>query len=189
MEGTVYGDYGASINDLFRNKIIGKTVKSISGATCGSDEIWFYFTDGTSMRMYHEQNCCECVEVEDVCGDINDLIGHKILDAEERTNSDGRGKSEWDSSFTWTFYAFRTDNGYVDIRWYGSSNGYYSERVSIEYFGQQDVSDEISQYEDMFCKKCRLFDGYDICTVKKNFGAITEKTILSCVVNKYFEEE
>lgn len=114
-------------NDFFKDECIGKTIVEIRGANKGSDHISFLFSDGSCFKMYHPQECCETVEVEDICGDINDLLNIPLLGAEVSVNND-------DESAIWTFYKFHTQKGYVDIRWYGTSNGYYSEEVEIRYF-------------------------------------------------------
>jgi hypothetical protein len=80
--------------------------------------------------MFHERDCCEQVFLDDVIGDIDDLLNNPILIAEVSTNRDNP-KNEYDESCTWTFYKIATINGYVDLRWYGTSNGYYSEEVDF----------------------------------------------------------
>lgn len=112
-------------------ELVGKTILDIQGLEKGSDEVVFVCSDGSNYKMYHSQDCCETVDIDDVIGDVKDLIGSEIVIAEENSNSEGNPKEKYDDSFTWTFYKLATKKGYVDIRWYGSSNGYYSERVDF----------------------------------------------------------
>lgn len=96
------------------------------------EEIVFETVGGETFALLHIQDCCESVRVEDVCGDLNDLVGSPILMAEEVSNEDHLGALEQSfSSFTWTFYKLATIKGYVTIRFYGTSNGYYSEGVDF----------------------------------------------------------
>lgn len=116
------------------NVLVGKTLASISG-NAGDDEMMFTTTDGEKYRMFHYQDCCEYVRIEDIDGDLSDLIGVPILVAEEVTNEDESPFADDccpPESFTWTFYKFATVKGYVTIRWLGTSNGYYSESVDFE---------------------------------------------------------
>ena len=106
--------------------------KTLNAVVVFSDELIVFMTDDYTYIMAHEQDCCESVTIDDVCGDLADIIGDPITVAEE-LHSDKilPAKSEWDESFTWTFYKLATRSGYVDIKWYGTSNGYYSERVYL----------------------------------------------------------
>lgn len=112
--------------------LIGQTMASVENRD--NYEIVFSTIWGKEYKLYHDQDCCEHVSIEDICGDLNDLVGSPITLAEESTNRESpvpEGYSAEDNSFTWTFYRFATAKGLVTIRWYGSSNGYYSERVSF----------------------------------------------------------
>jgi len=108
---------------------------SMKGATLehiyvdkNKDEIYFQSAD-KQWAMWHEQECCESVVIEDISGDINDLLGSPLLVAEKYTK-DG-WDNDGDHTHTYTFYRLGTAKGFVDIRWYGGSNGYYSEEVEF----------------------------------------------------------
>ncbi len=128
------------------DQIIGKTIFHIEKIGV-ENEIVFHCTDGTSYKMYHSQDCCESVYLEDINGDLNDLIGTPIVTAYESTSRelseleklrqveaalDGDEEYDSDRSFTWTFYRLSTMKGTVVLRWYGTSNGYYSETATVE---------------------------------------------------------
>ncbi len=99
------------------------------------EEIRFYLSEFIYYKMFHSQDCCEDVTIEDISGDLKNLCNSEILIANEVIseceNPEGVKAPEFQDSFTWTFYKLATIKGYVDIRWYGESNGYYSESVDL----------------------------------------------------------
>lgn len=97
------------------------------------DEMRFDMEDGRSYLLYHNQDCCEGVYIEDICGDLKHLIGYRVEMAEETSNGETETASGCER---WTFYKLATINGYVTIRWYGESNGYYGVEVSFAEIAQ-----------------------------------------------------
>ena len=124
------------------SELIGKTFSSVERE--GDHQITFRCTDGDVFVMEHNQDCCELVTIDDVIGDLSDLVGSPIVEASKESNKDLPGKEPdgWNDSYTWTFYKIGSQKGFVTIRWYGESNGYYSEEVSLnkngERWGEQD---------------------------------------------------
>jgi len=116
--------------------IVGKVINTIDRA---DRVISFNCSDGTKYSMWHAQDCCEDVYVESITGDLENIVEVPILDAYCSTSTENqlevsekiKTDQKWNESFTWSFYTIRTLKGTVTIRWYGSSNGYYSESVEF----------------------------------------------------------
>ncbi len=132
------------------SELIGKTIINIQRE---NEELIFFCEDGSKYKMYHDQDCCESVTIDDINGDLSDLVGSPIILAKESTSTELSEKQlaekekqkieegddyhdYGDESFLWTFYKLATIKGYVDIRWYGTSNGYYSETVQFDKAGK-----------------------------------------------------
>ena len=109
--------------------MIGKVFTSVT-----QDGYEMVFANETEkFRFFHYQDCCESVYIESIVGDLSDLEGEPLLIAEEVSSETEQINDNCSDSCTWTFYKFATRKGYVDVRWLGESNGYYSESVDLEY--------------------------------------------------------
>jgi hypothetical protein len=118
------------------SELVGKTLTKVE-VDQSKEKISFFTDDGSQYFLSHEPDCCESVTVDDIVGDLNDLVGSPIVQAEESESDKHPEGSErlteeyQDESFTYTFYRIATNKGSVTIRWYGNSNGYYSESVDF----------------------------------------------------------
>jgi hypothetical protein len=94
--------------------------------------VLFTTSSGDQYKLYHPQDCSEQVCLEEVVGDLTDLLNSPILFAEESSNE---GEYEASSDiYKWTFYKLSTNKGSVTLRWYGTSNGYYSVDVLFTHY-------------------------------------------------------
>ncbi len=82
-----------------------------------------------SFALYHNQDCCESVVVDAIRGKLESLVGSPLTEVKETIES-GEGGSLGES-WTKTTYVLATKKARVTIYWVGSSNGYYSESVSL----------------------------------------------------------
>lgn len=65
--------------------LVGFTLASV---TNDKESICFVTTDRRIFKLAHSQECCEQVYIEDIYGDLQDLINTPIIEASERTLSD-----------------------------------------------------------------------------------------------------
>ncbi len=120
------GTVSPEISDL-----IGHTFTSVEA----TEETLVFSGHCGTFTFHHSQDCCESVSIADIIGDLQDLAGTPLLIAEESSGETPAGHTfEYEpESYTWTFYKFATSKGYVDVRWLGESNGYYSESVDLKW--------------------------------------------------------
>ena len=134
-------NWNTSIIPLGIEDMIGKTFISVERFQEGfkedkKDDIILFTGEDFVYKLYSEGNDdgnCNEVIIDDIVGDLQDLVGSPLLVAELITSKHNSDKysvppgkktcGEW----TWSFYKFATAKGYVDIKWWGDSNGYYSE--------------------------------------------------------------
>lgn len=107
--------------------LILEEVTEVTGLHAGSEEVMIHFANGYCIRLYHMQDCCESVSLNDF--EVFEELKGPLLTFDETSNSsnDGEGESE-----TWTFYNIRIGAGVLNLRWLGESNGYYSEAIDVE---------------------------------------------------------
>lgn len=91
--------------------LIGKTLSNVENID--NEELIFTLDNGEKYRLYHMQDCCESVTIEDISGELSSLIGSPILMAEEvsnppNVNPAGVPIPDYQESFTWTFYKLAT---------------------------------------------------------------------------------
>lgn len=114
---------------------VGKQFFYIENVEKGDDEIFLYCNDGKIYQMYHDQESSESVYIEDIEGDISNLIDTDILDVEVVA----KPKKQSYGTATSTSYKFITKKGSVTIKWIGTSNGKHSESVALRKFESKDI--------------------------------------------------
>ena len=114
------------------SRMVGLTMISVINEN--DARLIFTSTDGRRFEFHYVPDCCASCVIEDVCGDLSDLVGSPLVEADEVSNYEGP-VPEYAESYTWTFYRFSTVKGTVTVRWFGESHGYYSESVTLSETG------------------------------------------------------
>lgn len=130
----INGEYLLTDNVDEINKHLKSGIIKVLGLYDETESICFLCKDGYTVQMYHCQDCCEYVRLyEDDCL-INgtDIFTDCDWCEMQETIKDGDG-DDYGSS-TWTYYNFKTNKGYDNMRWLGESNGYYSESVDFNIY-------------------------------------------------------
>ena len=113
---------------------IGKTLES--WREVDKEELTLYFDDYSSGCFYHSQDCCESVYLYgESYKQLNDFIGKSISSITWKEETDPNVYECYDSAtLTTIFITFEGSEGNpVIIQFFGSSNGYYSERVDFNF--------------------------------------------------------
>lgn len=115
------------------SELQGLTITKMDQSGLKGSLLYIETAEGRNFRFMHYQDCCESVTLEDVDGDFEDVMYSPVLLAEEVEGNLPQDFNESECwSYTWTFYKIRTNQGSITLRFFGESNGYYSESVNFE---------------------------------------------------------
>jgi hypothetical protein len=127
-------------HDVGIGELAGKFVTQVCvNDNLGYESVDFHVTTPLGKdviyHMYHPQDCCENVTIEEVHGGgFSDLVSEVIVEAREDTRDDADYRG---GEAMWTFYTLRTNDTTLTIRWYGQSNGYYGIGVQVDRFEKE----------------------------------------------------
>ncbi len=112
--------------------LLNKQIKKIN---LESDRIEFILKDKGKLIAHHCQDCCEYVHIEQINGDLINIINKDITSITNEFGFDTPKTvkiPEWPpESITWTSLKIGSELGVVEFLWRGESNGYYSESVDF----------------------------------------------------------
>jgi hypothetical protein len=120
--------------DISVERLVGETLVAIDQDD-KSSEILLTTASGRQFRIVHHDDCCESVHIEGTDGEWSSLIGKVIESASHEEESADGTLDEYGYSYesaTKTTITFKVNDATVVSRWFGSSNGYYSESVNVD---------------------------------------------------------
>ena len=108
--------------------------KVFSDIKANCDTVTFCIDGIERYILQHVESWSEDVSIDDIVGDLSDLIGKEITKAEEIQSDtdlpDGISEDYFES-WTYSFYYLHTLDSCVTIKFFGTSNGYYSETAEL----------------------------------------------------------
>lgn len=112
-------------------------VLAVEGMREGSREVRI-LTDQGTIRIFHEQECCEQVLLRDLTGDPEDLVGGIIVVFECRVGllkpkREGKRPPRSHEALQYTFYEIRTTKGDVTLRWGETELSGYGTKVHVAF--------------------------------------------------------
>lgn len=73
LDGEHLGRYDNDFQYASFSDLVGKRFHTVEKIV-DSDEKIVFRSDTETYVMWHEQDCCESVNIDDICGDLDDLV-------------------------------------------------------------------------------------------------------------------
>lgn len=105
-----------------------------------TDESLTLITNLRTYEIYHEQECCEEVWLADVGDlDLEEILNEELIGFDRVVS---KGEVSKDEYGTFTFITIRTNKDSYQLRFCGTSNGYYSETAIISVYSHNKENEQ-----------------------------------------------